>query len=300
MKKIFGPATPHADVLEKKAVLTLVNSHPAVDYPESLPPNIVQVGGMQIKEAKPVPKDLDDFLKKGKKGSVFLALGTNFRSDELGKDKIDMVVEAFRQFPDYNFLWKFETTEMLKDLPPNVKISAWLPQNDILAHPSVKLFITHGGLLSTHETTWWGKPQVGIPIYSDQHRNIQRSVSAGVAQKVDFLTISVKSLISAISEVLGNPKYRKKMEIRSKNFRDQPEKPMDRAAWWCEYIIRNPQPAHLKPAEFNLGLLGSHFWDIQVIIISVFVLFVLLVKRILYGIFKPQSQLITNQSKKRN
>lgn len=281
-------------------MLTLVNSNPAVDYPESLPPNIIQVGGMQIKEAKPVPKDLDDFLKKGEKGSVLMALGTNFRSDELGKDKINVVVEAFRQFPDYNFLWKFETKEMLADLPPNVKISAWLPQNDILAHPSVKLFITHGGLLSTHESVWWGKPQVGIPILCDQHRTIQKSVSAGVAQKVDLHTLSVKALVSAISEVLGNPKYRKNMEIRSRNFRDQPEKPLDRAIWWCEYIIRNPKPTHLQPAEFNLGLLGSHFWDIQVMIISVFVLFVLLVKRIIYKIFKPQSQLIANQSKKRN
>lgn len=44
-------------------------------------------------------------------------------------------------------LWKWE--DDLPDKPSNIRIEKWLPQNDILGHPNVKLFITHGGLLST-------------------------------------------------------------------------------------------------------------------------------------------------------
>lgn len=300
MKRIFGSDLPYADELDQRAVLMLVNSNPAVDYPDSIPPNIIQVGGMQIKEAQPVPKDIDEFLKKGKKGSVLMALGTNIRSDELGQDRINMVLEAFRSIPDYNFLWKFETTEMLTKLPPNVKISAWLPQNDILAHPSVKLFITHGGLLSTHETIWWGKPQVGIPFLADQHRTLHKCINAGVAVKVDIHTLTVEKLKKAIIEVLGNPKHREKMEVRSKRFRDQPEKPLDRAVWWSEYILRNPKPNHLQPAKFTLGLLGSHFWDIQIMIIFASVSVVWGARRLLCKIFRTKSTAKLNSSKKRN
>lgn len=298
MKKIFGPNLPYADDLDKRTALMLVNSNPAVDYPDSLPPNIIQVGGLQIKDAKPVPKEFDDFLRKGKKGAVLMTLGTNVRSDEIGQERIDIVLEAFRQIPEYNFLWKFETSEMLKNLPSNVKISDWLPQNDILAHPSLKLFITHAGLLSTHEATWWGVPMVGIPLIADQHRNLYKSVRAEVALKVDFQTLTIEKLKTAIREVLNNPKFAKNMKVRSARFQDQPEKPLERAIWWSEFIIRNPQPTHLRPAEFNFGLLGSHFWDIQVLIVLVFVLLVSIVKRLWKKMFSPRSKI--DASKKKN
>ncbi|KAL7029777.1 hypothetical protein ACKWTF_006359 [Chironomus riparius] len=280
MKEIYGPTTPYAEDLDKKAILMLVNSHPAVDYPEPLPQNIIQVGGLQIKEPKPVSDDISEFIKKGKKGAVLMALGTNMRSDEIGSKAITSILEAFRQIPDYNFLWKFETAEMLKDMPKNVMIKDWLPQNDILALPNIKLFITHGGLLSTHESVWHGVPMVAIPFIADQHRNVFKSVSSGIAVKVDFHSINTEKLKKAIVEVLHTPKYRRTAQQKSKVFKDQPEKPLDRAIWWCEYILRHPKATHLKPAEFNLGLLGSHFWDIQAIIVLVLVILACVIKRI--------------------
>jgi hypothetical protein len=57
-------------------------------------------------------------------------------------------------------IWKWETEEM-EGLPPNVMLKKWLPQQDILGHKNIKLFITHGGLLSTQEAIYHGVPLIG-------------------------------------------------------------------------------------------------------------------------------------------
>ena len=46
----------------------------------------------------------------------------------------------------------------MKDKPSNVKLSKWLPQEAILAHPNLKLFVTHGGQSSSQEALCHKKP----------------------------------------------------------------------------------------------------------------------------------------------
>lgn len=54
-------------------------------------------------------------------------------------------------------------------------IQKWLPQNDILAHPNVKLFITHSGLFGTFEALANGVPLMMIPFFGDQYRNVTKN-----------------------------------------------------------------------------------------------------------------------------
>lgn len=78
--------------------------------------------------------------------------------------------------PDYNFIWKFEADNLPIEKPKNLMISKFVPQSDILAHPNIKAFISHSGLLSTHEVLWRGKPVVSIPMFADQHRVGKKSM----------------------------------------------------------------------------------------------------------------------------
>ncbi|KAG4073664.1 hypothetical protein HA402_000888 [Bradysia odoriphaga] len=265
LTKNFGPDYPGGRELELKTVLALVNSHPSIDFPEPLPPNVIPVGGLQIRSPpRPLPKELIDFINSSKNGSVLFSLGTNVKSEKLGADKQKSILEAFSRMPQYNFLWKFEADPktLRADIPKNVLIKSWLPQNDILAHDNVKAFITHAGSLSTHEATWWGKPMVGIPFFVDQHRNLHKSIKAGVAERLLLESLTADRLIEKVTKVIEEPSYITNMRARSQRFRDQPEKPIERAVWWTEYILRHPNPEHLLSPVPKLGFLRSNLFDI--------------------------------------
>ena len=88
---------------------------------------------------------MEQFISAAKKGAVLFSLGTNILSSAMDIEKQEILLNAFEQFPDYNFLWKFEEPSIDLKLPKNVIIRPWLPQSDILAHPKIKAFFTHSG-----------------------------------------------------------------------------------------------------------------------------------------------------------
>lgn len=57
------------------------------------------------------------------------SLGTNVRSDKLDKNIQKALLEAFSKISE-TVIWKFESE--LENLPKNVIVRKWLPQNDIL------------------------------------------------------------------------------------------------------------------------------------------------------------------------
>ena len=68
----------------------------------------------------------------------------------------------------------------------------------------MRLFITHGGLLSTQEAIDRGVPIVGIPIYADQRLNMARIMSFGIGIQLDYENITSESVMWAVNEVLNN------------------------------------------------------------------------------------------------
>lgn len=240
---------------------------------------------------------MDDFIKSGKKGTVLMSLGTNMKSNMLGEERLKVIIETFAQLPDYNFLWKFESE--LKDLPAvptkNVMIGKFLPQNDILAHPNLIAFVTHSGMLSTHEAFWHGKPVVAMPFFVDQHMNSAKAVNLGVGVKVDFRTLTVQNFKSSIESVVKDPKYFKNSQRVSKLFRDKPQRPLDLAIWWIEYIIRNPKIENLMSPTIQLGPFISNSYDILLFALTILsFVFYLIVK-----VIRTVKKLFQNSDRKR-
>lgn len=193
-----------------------------------------------------------------------MSLGTNMKSNMLSKDTLTNILTTFAQMPRYNFIWKFESE--IDELPvkpsKNVFIAKFFPQNDILAHPKVKAFVTHSGLLGTQEAMWYGKPMVGIPFFCDQKRTIDKSVQLGIGVEVNFRTLSVEGFKKAITTVLEDPSYSENSKRISKLFQDKPQKPLDTALWWIEYVIRNPKAPQSDPPNLKLGWFAANSYDV--------------------------------------
>jgi glucuronosyltransferase len=61
--------------------------------------------------------------------------------------------------------------------------------------------------MSSLEAITRGVPVVGIPIFSDQRKNVARAVRAGYGLLIDFNNITTESLTWAIQEAIETPKY---------------------------------------------------------------------------------------------
>ena len=62
-------------------------------------------------------------------------------------------------------------------LPRHVRTINWAPQNDMLAHPAIRAFVTHGGTNSLYEAAYHAVPIVTIPQNLADQRENARKVS---------------------------------------------------------------------------------------------------------------------------
>ncbi|CAG5042806.1 unnamed protein product [Parnassius apollo] len=199
-----GRRLPPFNEVRYNGSLMLGNSHIASGAAVRLPRNYVQIGGYHINEIiDPLPTNLQNIMEDAKNGLIYFSMGSILKSRSIPTEIKKELLTLFSKL-NQTVLWKFE--EELPDLPKNVHIVPWAPQLGILAHPNCELFITHGGLLSILESLHFGIPVIGIPIYGDQHLNINRVVEKGFGKRVDLNNEIATQMDIAIKEILNEPR----------------------------------------------------------------------------------------------
>jgi hypothetical protein len=266
LKKYLPNGLDLYDVLYNTSIV-LMNSHSSINQAVPYVPNMIEIGGFHVKPPKKLPNDLQEFLDNSKNGVIYFSMGSNLKSVELPIDKRNAILSTFSKLKE-NVLWKWED-DSLPGQPPNVKLSKWLPQQDILAHPNVKLFITHGGYLSTTETIYHGVPILAIPIFGDQKMNALTAANSGYGLVVPYSQLTEEKLTSTIHEILKNNKYRENAKLRSKLFHDRLVSPMDTAIYWVEYVIRHKGAPHLRVAGLDLPWYQYHLLDVIAFIVLI-------------------------------
>ena len=186
---------------------------------------------MNCRPGKPFPAEdkIGEFLDKSKNGVVFMSFGSVIKASVMPIENKDIILKVFARFPQYDFIWKWE--EELPNAPKNVlgmnhytfytyiiicltvsinstckiyitnsflSVSDWLPQQDILAHPNLKVFITHAGQSSMQELLCHQKPALAVPVQGDQPLNAKELVRMEVGLSVPYPSLNEDDLYQVI------------------------------------------------------------------------------------------------------
>lgn len=105
---------------------------------------------------------------------------------------------------------------------------------------------------------------------------------------VEFRTMTTEIVKEKLKSILENPKYSENVKKLSAQFRDQKESPLDRAVWWVEWLLRNPNADEfLKSPVLRLGFVVGNSYDIiAVISIISFVIFLTTITFLISIFFK--------------
>ncbi|XP_049837372.1 UDP-glucosyltransferase 2-like [Schistocerca gregaria] len=265
MHKYFGSDLPPIYEMERNFSLLIINNHFCMEYPRPHLPNIIELTGIHVAtEQKPLPKDVKKFLDEAEHGVIYFSLGSNVRSNSLPDWKRQAFVEAFRELPQ-RVLWKWES-DTLPDQPANLMVSKWLPQQDILAHPNVRVFISQGGLQSLNEAAYHAVPLLVVPFFSDQAHNAAKVRQAQVGLWLEYADVTRDALLRDLKAILHDSKYKENMKRLSAVFREHKADSVERAVWWLEYVLRHNGAPHLRSAALDL-----RWWQLLLLDVIAFV-----------------------------
>ncbi|XP_076295640.1 UDP-glucosyltransferase 2-like [Lasioglossum baleicum] len=244
VEKYFGTDVPPMLDIQKNTSLVFVNQADAVTPARPKLANVITFTSSHIEENQPpLPEDLKRFVDSASKGFIYFSLGSNAMSSDLPKETLQVFIDVFAKLP-YKIVWKFEKD--MPNKPDNVFIGKWLPQQSILAHPNVKMFIYQGGLQSSEEAVHFSVPLLGFPILADQDYQVLRMEALGVGKYMDITTVTREQLEAAIREVMNNKQYKQRMVELKKLVNDTPYNMVKHLAWWAEYVIRNKGAPHFR------------------------------------------------------
>ncbi len=202
------PRLDLAGVLRGRPIL--VDGVFGLEYTRALPSFVHMVGPMLPGAVAPLLPDTAAWLAAGPP-VVYANLGTVARAPA---SQLAKMAEAFAS-DEVRVLWVVR--DAIRDrLPaspaPNIRIVNWIESpRAVLAHPNVRVFVSHCGINSVYESMTAGTPVVGIPMLSDQRDMAARIADAGVGLWMDKTRFTAAGLRAAIDRVKGDGAFRERI-----------------------------------------------------------------------------------------
>uniref|UniRef100_A0AC35TG87 Glucuronosyltransferase n=1 Tax=Rhabditophanes sp. KR3021 TaxID=114890 RepID=A0AC35TG87_9BILA len=178
--KKYGKNVINIDKNIGEAAYWITNAEPLLNFGQPVLSKILELGGFNIKPANALNKEWEDILHL-RKNTILISFGSVAKAYLL-PDKCKKNLKAvFKAMPETTFIFKYEKDDMIEEGVSNVMyINSWLPQVDLLNHPQLDGFVSHGGLNSLVESANFGKALVLIPLFGDQPRNAEAAKALGI------------------------------------------------------------------------------------------------------------------------
>uniref|UniRef100_A0A8B9DF45 UDP-glucuronosyltransferase n=1 Tax=Anser cygnoides TaxID=8845 RepID=A0A8B9DF45_ANSCY len=254
--------------LLRKASIWLMRFDFVFHYPRPLMPNMVIIGGITCTHRK-LTQEFEAIVNaSGEHGIVVFSLGSMV--SDIPMKKAREIADALGSVPQ-TVLWRY-TGEVPSNLPKNVKLVKWLPQNDLLAHPKTRAFITHGGSHGVYEGICNAVPMVLMPLFGDQMDNAKRVESRGAGLTLNILEMTSEDMSNALKTVINDKKYKENIKRLSELHLDRPIHPLDLAVHWVEFVMRHKGAPHLRPAAHDLNWIQYHSLDVIAFLLVVVLL----------------------------
>ncbi|KAL1139130.1 hypothetical protein AAG570_009190 [Ranatra chinensis] len=238
----------------KNTSITLVDSHFSMGYPRPYHSNIIEIGGLSVKNLEDGEKDLQNFMDSADQGVIYFSLGSYLKSQDLDSITIGTLLTVFGKLKQ-RVLWKLDSENVL-ELPSNVKIAQWFPQTSVLAHPKCLLFITHGGIHSIFEAAYNKIPVISLPVLADQSYNAKFAEESGFG-----ITLNINQVTE--------DRYKENAVRLSMITRDRPITVLKNTIYWIEYVINHKGAKHLKPRTLQISFCRYLLLDVFVPILVI-------------------------------
>uniref|UniRef100_A0A182ZUD1 UDP-glucuronosyltransferase n=1 Tax=Biomphalaria glabrata TaxID=6526 RepID=A0A182ZUD1_BIOGL len=167
---MFAPEKERLTINEivLKAEMFLFEADNVMDYPRTSLPNIKFIGSSSAKPAKRLTGDLKKFADNSTNGIALVSFGS--KNLLIPRDILDKMATSFREI-NLNVIWRIKQISINSS---KIITREWFPQNDLLGHPNMKVFITHCGKNGQYEALYHAVPMLCIPLQTDQFYNAER------------------------------------------------------------------------------------------------------------------------------
>ena len=246
-----------ADDLHKNASLCFQLRDRTLSFVQPTMPDQVLVGSIMARPGAPLAAELQSLMDGSEHGVVLMSLGSVV--SDLPDDVQTKLMETFRSIP-YDVIMR--NKENISHAPDNVHFMSWIPQNDLLAHRNLKLFITHCGINSLMEAAYHGVPVLGFPFGLDQHNNAALVRAKDIGESLLLSDFTTEQLTDGIIRIISDAKYSKNAKKLSDILRDVKQNGLDDPVFWLEHVIKYGAK-HLRAHAYEMP--GIQYFMIDVL-----------------------------------